>query len=110
MSSLTNEGLFLFLYTARAVHEPARANGAGLGAKRRGREPSMSPSGRMGQGLELREERARAVHEPARANGAWLGAKRRGRKPSMSPSGRMEQGLEQREEGASRFRARVKFL
>ena len=70
----------------------------------------MSPSGRMGQGLELREERARAVHEPARANGAWLGAKRRGRKPSMSPSGRMEQGLEQREEGASRFRARVKFL
>ena len=102
MSSLTNEGLFLFLYTARAVHEPARANGAGLGAKRRGREPSMSPSGRMGQGLELREERARAVHEPARAewsrawskekraqavhepvraNGAGLGAKRRGREP-----------------------------
>ena len=27
-----------------------------LGAKRRGREPSMSPSGRMGQGLEQREE------------------------------------------------------
>ncbi|RGF54554.1 hypothetical protein DW005_09485 [Clostridium sp. AF36-4] len=43
---------------ARAVHEPARANGARLGAKRRGREPSMSPSGRMGQGLELREEGA----------------------------------------------------
>ena len=58
MSSLTNEWLFLFLYTARAVHEPARANGAGLGAKRRGREPSMSPLGRMEQGLEQREEGA----------------------------------------------------
>ena len=61
----------------------------------------MSPLGRMGQGLEQREEgasrpggrqgewgkawskekRARAVHEPARANGARLGAKRRGREP-----------------------------
>ena len=55
MSSLTNEWLLLFLYTARAVHEPVRANGAGLGAKR---------------------GEARAVHEPARANGAGLGAKR----------------------------------
>ena len=58
MSSLTNEGLFLFLYTARAVHEPVRANGAWLGAKRREREPSMSPSGRMEHGLEQREEGA----------------------------------------------------
>ena len=36
---------------ARAVHEPARANGARIGAKRRGREPSMSPPGRMEQGV-----------------------------------------------------------
>ena len=41
----------------------------GLEQREEWREPSMSPSGRMEQGLEQRGV-ARAVHEPARANGA----------------------------------------
>ena len=69
-----------------------------------GREPSMSPRGRMGQGLEQKEEWREPSMSPPGRMGQGLEQREEWREPSMSPLGRMEQGLEQREEGASRFR------
>ena len=55
---------------ARAVHEPARANGAGLGAKRGVARAVHEPERANGARLGAKRGAARAVHEPARANGA----------------------------------------